>query len=463
MTRVKGEGSWRTRKDGRLEYAIPIGKTATGHTKRQSFYGTSKKEIMAQVQTWRKVQLDPGKVKPTALTLDDLFARHLEHREKIQGRITALTRQDYQKQYERHIAPALGQMRLSDLCPTDIANWQTGLLKVNVGGRTLEYTHRILKAALEFAVQLRLIAVNPAATVPSPQKVRSEKQSFTRDEARAYLEAAAGLRFSALFVLVLTTGLRRSEVLGLRWEDVDAATLEIRVRQRIRWKAGGGFDVGEPKTKRSRRTIPISKGVMVGLEQHREQQALERSQAGENWHELGLVFTSREGNPLHATTLADQHEGIIKRAGIKRLTFHELRHSFTSLARAAGVDLKVISDILGHHSAAFTMDFYQHIFEDQRREVARSAEELTGAKPAEPIRLSQERLELWRDYCTWLGSQPNRTCFASRTARRFKCLLEPEAHRERDHVRLVIEVYKTGWQLRAGHLERLAELETESN
>lgn len=202
------------------------------------------------------------------------------------------------------------------------------------------------------------------AGVPAPRKDRGEKAVFTKDEARQYLEAARPQRLSALFLLVLTTGLRRSELLGLRWQDVNFENLELSVRQQIRWIRGGGFDTSTPKTMRSRRTIPLAADVIVAFGQWREQQNLERSYAGQKWQNLDLVFTSQIGNPVHSTTLADAHDAILKRAGLSRLTFHELRHSFTSLARAANVDLKVISEVLGHASVAFTADFYQHTFEE---------------------------------------------------------------------------------------------------
>ena len=202
------------------------------------------------------------------------------------------------------------------------------------------------------------------AGVPAPRKDRGEKTVFTKDEARQYLEAARPQRLSALFLLVLTTGLRRSELLGLRWQDVNFENLELSVRQQIRWIRGGGFDTSMPKTMRSRRTIPLAADVIVAFGQWREQQNLERSYAGQKWQNLDLVFTSQIGYPVHSTTLVDAHDAILKRAGLSRLTFHELRHSFTSLARAANVDLKVISEVLGHASVAFTADFYQHTFEE---------------------------------------------------------------------------------------------------
>jgi integrase len=458
--RIKGQGSWRKRDDGRYEYAVPTGKTRSGNTRRTSFYGRTKKEALAKYERWRKAQLIGDPLEPSTSTLEDFFAQHLEHLEKVQGKISSLTRNDYAAQFRRHISPVLGQVRLRDLKPTDIANWQGSLIAKNLGPRSLEYTHRILKAALEFASRLKLITGNPAADVPAPKKVKPEKQSYTKDEARAYLTAASGLRLGALFLLVLTTGIRRSEVLGLRWQDLDPETLEIHIRQRIRWKPGGGFDVDVPKTARSRRSIPISGEVMNALEQLREDQSLQCAHVLEQWQEYGLIFTARNGNPLHSATLAAMHEAIIVRAGIKRLTFHELRHSFTSLARAAGVDPKAISDILGHHSVAFTMDFYQHLFEDQRREVARSAEELTGARLKEPVELTEERWKLWQKYINWLEGQPDQAAYPSKTPKRYRELLERGNTREREYVGLIGEVIGAGWKLHRDHLERLAELET---
>lgn len=456
---MKGQGSWRKRDDGRYEYALPIGKTRTGNTRRVSFYGRTKKEAFAKYERWRKTQLIGDLLEPSHLTLEEFFAQHLEHLEKVQGKISSLTRVDYAAQFRRHIRPILGAVRLSDLKPTDIANWQIALIDQKLGSRTLEYTYRILKAALEFAAKLKMISTNPAAGIPAPKKVKPQKQSYTKNEARAYLDAAAGFRFESLFLLVLTTGIRRSEVIGLRWQDVDADRLEIHIRQRIRWKAGGGFDIDVPKTARSRRSIPISRDIATALEQWREQQAFQCDYASGRWTDHGLVFTSRYGNPLHSATLAAMHEAIIVRAGIKRLTFHELRHSFTSLARAAGVDPKALSEVLGHHSVAFTMDFYQHLFEDQRREVARSAEELTGARRAEPFALSEDRIALWAKFAHWLAQQPDQAAYQSKTPLSFRVLLDRATSLEREVVGLVGEVIGAGWTLRPDYGERITQLE----
>lgn len=459
MSRTKGEGSWRTRTDGRIEYALPIGRTANGNTKRKSFYGTSKKEILKQVETWRKTHLEHGLLEPNRFTLNEFFARHLEHREVVQKRISALTREDYELQYARYIRSNLGNIKLMDLKPTEISDWQTGLAKRHLSSRTISYAYRILKSCLEFATRLRLIPFNPASGVPAPSQERTEKQAYTRDEARAYLEAARSHRLEALFLLVLTTGLRRSEVFGLRWEDVDFETLEIRVRQRLRWIRGGGFNVGPPKTKRSRRTIPISTDTAQALLRWREQQQLERSHAGTDWIEHGLVFTSQGGNPLHPSTLTKAHDFIIAKAKIRRLTVHELRHSFTSLARAAGVDLKVISEILGHATVAFTADFYQHTFEEMRREVARTAQELTGLSSEPVVPITPERLELWHGLVGWLEQRPEQAAHRSQAPLRYRMLLEDANLQEREAVGLIGHVRSLGWCLRPDYLERLKTLE----
>jgi integrase len=455
MTRTKGEGSWRTRSDGRIEYALPIGRTANGNTKRKSFYGTSKKEILGQVEAWRKTHLEHGVLEPNRFTVNEFFARHLEHREVVQKRISALTRKDYEFQYDRNIRSSLGHFKLTELTPTHISDWQTNLANRHLGARTLQYAYRILKSCLEFATKLRLIPFNPASGVPAPTVEHSEKQAYTRDEARTYLEAARLHRLAALFLLVLTTGLRRSEIFGLRWEDVDFDRLEIRIRQRIRWVRGGGFNVGQPKTKRSRRTIPISTDTAQALLRWREQQQLERSHAGSDWLEHGLVFTSQGGNPLHPSTLTKAHDFIIAKADIRRLTVHELRHSFTSLARAAGVDLKVISEILGHATVAFTADFYQHTFEEMRREVARTAQELTGLSSETPTPLTPERLELWRGLVGWLEQRPEQAAHRSQVPFRYRMLLEDSNLQERQAIKLVAHVRSLGWCLRPDHLERL--------
>jgi integrase len=325
--------------------------------------------------------------------------------------------------------------------------------------RTQDYAYRILKSCLEFATRLRLIPFNPMAGLPAPKGERSEKTSFTRAEARAYLEASQTQRLEPLFLLVLTTGLRRSELLGLRWQDLDFVQLELRVRQRLRWIRGGGFDIAPPKTTRSRRTILIASDVAEALKRWRTQQQLERSYAGSAWEEFGLVFTTNIGCPVHSITISDAHRAVLKEAGLRHLTFHELRHSFTSLARADGVDLKVISEILGHASVAFTADFYQHTFDDMRRAVARSGQELIGSSVAAPVILEPDRLVQWFQLVAWLANRPHQGAQASSIPQRLRELVGPANAAERESVHLVCHMKRLGWCLQENYETRLKQLE----
>ena len=458
MTRGKGEGSWRTRPDGRLEYALPIGRTARGNTRRKSFYGASKKEILAQVESWRKTTFKQGALEPTGETLNEFFVRYLEHRHRVQGKISAFTRQDYAWRYDKYIAPNLGHLRLHKLDPAGVMEWQTKLIADGLGNRSLEYAHVLLKACLEFALQLRLIGFNPAASVPSPRHSKTEKRSYTKAETRAYLEVASTHRLEALFLLLFTTGLRRSEVLGLRWEDIDSLHLEINVRSRLRWKRGGGFDVDAPKTENSRRTIPIAGDVLVTLERWKRQQCLERQHAAGYWQDLGLVFTAEDGAPLYPTVLTKAHQWIAAQAGVRQLTIHELRHTFTSLARASGVDLKVISQTLGHATAAFTADFYQHTFDEQKRSVVRSRHDLIGEPiNAKPVLLEKSLLE-WTALVEWLERRPGQAQAHSKLPKRFLSLLSLERSDERQWVALIGKVRGKGWVLVPDYRARLEQL-----
>ena len=276
-----------------------------------------------------------------------------------------------------HLIPALGAIPLAKLAPVHIQRTTRRPLpsgrRDGSGGlsaQTVVHHARVLSAALRRARALRLIATNPIEETSQPKVQRQEIEALEPAEAAALLTAARRTRMFPLIFLALATGLRRGEILGLRWSDVDLARRTLTVAQSLEQTASGGLALKSPKTKRSRRTIALSPAVVEELQAHRAKQAAERLALGMGRDPAGLVFTGIDGDPLRPDGITWRFAKLVKLAGVKRISFHGLRHTHATDLLRAGVHPKIASDRLGHSSIAVTMDIYSHALPALQEEAA---------------------------------------------------------------------------------------------
>ena len=190
---------------------------------------------------------------------------------------------------------------------------------------------------------------------------------WTSQEAARFIDATRPHRLFALFYLAMSTGMRRGELLGLHWQDIEGSSLVIRqslIEQR------GRIMITTPKTEKGARRVALSPDVVEVLEGHRQRQEAERTFLGAAWPGHDFVFTSQTGTPLNPSNLTDLWRNLQKQAGVKLVRLHDLRHLHASLAIRQGMDAKVLADRLGHARASFTLDVYTHLFEEQRQNSA---------------------------------------------------------------------------------------------
>jgi integrase len=242
--------------------------------------------------------------------------------------------------------------------------WQGGL-----SPRTVRAIHVTAHKALKEAVKDNLIAPNPTDDANVPAQVRSQTQSWTAEEATAFLGSVRSNRLSAAFVTLATSGLRRSELLGLRWADIDLEAGTLAVRQVISLDKYTPF-ISEPKTAKSRRVVALDAGTVAALRSHRIRQLEERVAAGPACQQFDLVFAREDGSILHPQTLSGTFERAAKAAGLPAIGIHGLRHSHASIGLAAGVPLVIMSERLGHSSVAMTGDVYSHSLPSQHQAAA---------------------------------------------------------------------------------------------
>jgi integrase len=229
--------------------------------------------------------------------------------------------------------------------------------------------YTVLRAALEVAVRDGLVRRNVAAVVKRPSAERKDATFLTAQEAQLLLAAMHGDRLESLFRLLLATGLRRGEALALHWDDVDLESAVIRVRATLT-RTSRGLELTEPKSERSRRSVPIPASLVETLKTHQETQRAEQLALGPAWQESGLVFTTEFGTPLEPRNVLRRFDALAKKAGLKDVHLHTLRHSAASFLLAAGIHTKVVQEHLGHSSYAITADIYSHVTPLQAREAA---------------------------------------------------------------------------------------------
>jgi integrase len=250
-----------------------------------------------------------------------------------------------------------------------------------LGLRTVRHVHVTIGKALADAERQDLIARNPArrATPPSATAARSpEAKTWTPEELRAYLDSVAGHHHAALFRLAAMTGLRRGELCGLRWTDVDLDSASLVVRHTITTVSHELVE-GDVKTARSRRAVELDAATVAVLRAHRTCQLEQRLLVGRGYRDNNLVFASPSGEPWNPDSVGQAFARAVARTDLPRIRLHDLRHTHATHLLAAGVNARIVSERLGHSTVAFTLGVYGHVMPGQQADAAAAVAALIDA------------------------------------------------------------------------------------
>jgi len=295
--------------------------------------------------------------------------------------VTPKTQDRYAGIIRAHLIPAFGMLELTALQPQRIQSYYSQALKSGrkdgkggLSARTVRYHHMVLYEALKHAVKYGLLIRNVAEAVDPPIPEYKGITIIDSDGVRRLLEAAKGTSYYACIFTAVYTGLRRSELLGLRWCDVDLNLANLSVVQTLHQLQNGAYVFGKPKTTGSRRMIALSPSLAILLREQKQNQELDRMLLGKPLLPEDLVFSNPDGSPLRPNTISRAFEKLARSLGLK-MRFHDLRHAHATLMLRQGVHPKIVSERLGHSSVAITLDIYSHVLPGLQEAAAHQFEE----------------------------------------------------------------------------------------
>ena len=371
-TRAHGEGSWRRRADGRVELRLTVdGRAVSRYLPRETTDKEARRALSKAID-----KLERGELVGTPRQLTRDFLRRWIA-DVAPHRLRPRTLERYAGIVEKYLVPELGAYPLERLSGQHIDRLHARCLEVMTPA-SVRSVHAVLRSALRYAKERRLIDRNPADGTTPPRAPASEMTALDLDDCRRFLDAIVGDRHEALYVLALTTGMRLGELLGLRWSDVDLDAPRVAVRHSL-IRTRGTWLLAPPKTKHSNRSIVLSARAVRALQAHATAQKRARLAAGPGWSDHGLVFTDEWGMPLYGGHMTERYlKPLLRRAGLPSIRFHDLRHSAATLMLGQGVNPKIVSEMLGHAGVQITLDRYSHVMPNMQAIVAAKMDEALG-------------------------------------------------------------------------------------
>ncbi len=368
--RANGEGNIRKRKDGRWEGRYTAGRDPeTGKPIYKNVLGKTQAEVKEKLKSAIAKNSSIDVVKSERYTVGQWMDIWFENCAEIKLRPTS--RQSYRGYIDNHIKPNIGDIPLNKLSTLHLQQLYKKLMEngrvdrvesknqpKGLSAKTVRNINQVISSAMDFAKEQKLISSNPTDGCALPRLEHKEMKTLPVEQLTSFLREARDSGVFEMYYIELATGLRRGELLGLKWEDVDLPHGSIHVQRQI-YRIDGEVVELPLKTKNAYRTLPLSADAIEVL---KEQQR----KSGESPY----VFPSATGGPISPDSVLHMLHRVLKRAGLPKVRFHDLRHTFATLALQNGVDIKTVSGMLGHYSAGFTLDTYTHVTTAAKKEAA---------------------------------------------------------------------------------------------
>ena len=351
-----------------------------GNQKRISETVRGTKKEAEKILRERLLSVDNGSfVDKSKETVSEFMNRWLET--YAATNVTLRTAHGYEGYSRRYINPTIGKIALQSLTPSQVQKVYADMMERCLSNTTVLHLHRLLKEALGHAVKWGIIARNVAEVASPPRPEQKQMPMWDVPTIIDFLELSHGTRFGHIHEFAVLTGLRRSEICGLKWESVDLEAGSLSVVATLQRIKGHGLVTGTPKTKRSRRTVDLAPETIDLLRTIRGGQMAQQLEYGSVWLNTGYVFTDFDGSPLAPDWLSKDFCGLVRAHGLPQLTFHGLRHAFATLGLKAGISPKVVSEALGHSSVGITLDIYSHVLPNMQNELSQAVANLLKRKP----------------------------------------------------------------------------------
>ena len=327
------------------EIVLPDGKKKRKRSKKQSV-----------VREWLQTSLsdvrDGVLVVDDQMTVSQLFDRFLG--DVVDRTLKPKSIDSYRYLAEKHIIPLIGNLKLKEVKPAHIQSLYSTKLDEGLSKRTEQYIHAVLRRAFNQAVKWELLIKNPTGAVTPPTPLKKAPETLSVSQIKAFLEVVKDHRWYPIYLIAVGCGLREGEILGLEARDVDLERGQISVRQTVVY-IRGKLSIGEPKTAKAQRSVSMPNFVAEGLKAMPTE---------------GLIFKTSTGNPISPRNLLRHFHESLAKAGLPRVKFHSLRHSFASIQLLAGTHPKVVQEALGHSSIDLTLNTYSHLIPSMQKEAA---------------------------------------------------------------------------------------------
>ena len=365
--RGQNEGSIYKRSDGLWTAQVTV------QEKRLTKYCKTQKECREWIKA-QQAQMDNGVDLLAAQITVEKFMDEFLQAHTVSVRPSTIIQ--YRQIFNQHINPFIGHMKLKDLRPDQVQSLYNKKLKSGCSNQTVLLIHSVLHRALNHALRMGLVGRNAADAVSKPRQYRKEMHTLDDNQVRTLLLASEESRYSMLFYMAVTTGLRQGELFGLKWSDLDWKSRKLRVQRQIKRIAGQGAVFTEPKTKAGRRQVVLSPAAIERLCKHYQRQQLERQFAGDKWQEMDLIFPSSIGTPMDTHNMRKEFKEILANAGLPDIRFHDLRHTAATLMLQQNVHPKVVQERLGHSDISLTLNTYSHVLPGMQEEADEKLDEL---------------------------------------------------------------------------------------